>query len=85
MGGWAWFERIPPPPRYKLDIKIQLDIQCSPTFGTVIFRNITIPTAGHRSVGFKKPTVVEFKNPTNPIFRVGLHALFFRVNRKDAI
>ena len=24
VGGWAWFERIPPPPRYKLDIKIQL-------------------------------------------------------------
>ena len=36
---------------------------------------------GHQGIGSKKPTVIRFKNPTSPLFRVGWHALLIRVKK----
>ena len=44
------------------------------------YTKITMPKVGHWGVIFKKPTVVGFKNPTSPAFRLGWHANPIRVN-----
>ena len=47
--------------------------------GTDSIQYLTVPSAGLQDIGFKKPTVVGYKNPTRPTFRVGWQAPLIRV------
>ena len=59
-----------PPLQVTVDIKIQLGIAlCLVLF---ILKKLTIPSAGHWGAGFKKPTVVVFKNPTSLVESAGM-------------